>query len=93
MCLRRRRRPACADADLTDEEVANTISHYTQDKFFDDMGRVTEIPDRSRPVRGPHHAQQDTMLWMQKKGIRFIPIYGRQAYKIDGKFKFWAVSR
>src|SRR3989337_1297883 len=23
------------------------------------------------------------------RGIRFIPTDGRQAYKIDGKFKFW----
>ena len=29
--------------DLSDEEVANTdFGTYTQDKFFDDMGRVTE---------------------------------------------------
>jgi tricarballylate dehydrogenase len=26
---------------------------------------------------------------MRDKGVRFIPIYGRQAFKIDGKFKFW----
>ena len=26
---------------------------------------------------------------MRGKGVRFIPIYGRQAFKIDGKFKFW----
>jgi tricarballylate dehydrogenase len=31
----------------------------------------------------------DTLNWMREKGIRFIPIYGRQAFKIDGKFKFW----
>ena len=31
----------------------------------------------------------DTFCWMRDKGIRFIPIYGRQAFKIDGKFKFW----
>ena len=29
--------------DLTDEEAANTdFGTYTEDKFFDDMGRVTE---------------------------------------------------
>jgi tricarballylate dehydrogenase len=21
--------------------------------------------------------------------VRFVPIYGRQAFKVDGKFKFW----
>ena len=31
----------------------------------------------------------DTFCWMRDKGVRFIPIYGRQAFKIDGKFKFW----
>src|ERR1700731_4752054 len=29
--------------DLTEDEIANTdFGTYTQDKFFDDMGRVTE---------------------------------------------------
>src|SRR5438094_8808332 len=31
----------------------------------------------------------DTLNWMREKGVRFIPIYGRQAFKIDDKFKFW----
>jgi tricarballylate dehydrogenase len=31
----------------------------------------------------------DTFCWLRDKGVRFIPIYGRQAFKIDGKFKFW----
>lgn len=25
---------------------------------------------------------------MRSKGLRFVPICGRQAFKIDGKFKF-----
>jgi tricarballylate dehydrogenase len=29
------------------------------------------------------------MHWMREKGIRFMPIYGRQAFKVDGRFKFW----
>src|SRR5579862_6836143 len=31
----------------------------------------------------------DSLNWMRNKGVRLIPIYGRQAFKIDGKFKFW----
>src|SRR6266700_7688129 len=76
--------------DLTDEEVANTdFGTYTQDKFFDDMGRVTEYRTDPDLCELLVTRSKDTMRWMQKKGIRFIPIYGRQAYKIDGKFKFW----
>ena len=34
-------------------------------------------------------AASATMRWMRDKGMRFVPIYGRQAFKVDGKFKFW----
>ena len=30
-----------------------------------------------------------SLLWMRAKGIRFTPIYGRLAFKVNGKFKFW----
>ena len=30
-----------------------------------------------------------TMQWLGGLGIRFLPMYGRQAFKVDGKFKFW----
>lgn len=76
--------------DLTNEEIANTdFGTYTAEKFHDDMGRVTEyranpdlvelLVDRSRP----------TLRWMRGKGVRFAPIWGRQAFKVDGRFKFW----
>jgi len=35
----------------------------------------------------------DALNWMRQKGIRFVPIYGRQAFKIDGRFKFWGGLR
>src|SRR3974390_1329594 len=76
--------------DLTDQEVANSdFGTYTAEKFFDDMGRVTEYRTDPDLCELLVTRSKETMRWMQKKGIRFIPIYGRQAYKIDGKFKFW----
>ncbi len=76
--------------DLTDEEIAATdFGTYTQDQFFDDMARVTQ--DRADPdlVELLVTRSFDTLKWMTTKGIRLIPIYGRQAFKIDGRFKFW----
>src|SRR5579863_4896561 len=29
------------------------------------------------------------MLWMRARGIRFVPIYGRPAFTVEGRFKFW----
>jgi tricarballylate dehydrogenase len=76
--------------DLTDEEIATTdFGTYTRDQFFDDMARVTQ--DRADPdlVEILVTRSFDTLKWMASKGVRLIPIYGRQAFKIDGRFKFW----
>ena len=76
--------------DLTDEEVARTdFGTYTEEQFLDDMGRVTQY--RCDPDLTEILVKQslETLLWMRGKGIRFAPIYGRQAFKVDGKFKFW----
>lgn len=76
--------------DLTAEEIANTdFGTYTEEKFFDDMGRVTEYRTDPELCEMLVKRSKSTMLWMRSKGIRFVPIYGRQAFKIDGKFKFW----
>src|SRR5271170_1079208 len=76
--------------DLSDEEKANTdFGIYSEDQFFEDMGRVTQYhtdPDLVELLVRRSHA---TLKWMRGKGIRFVPIYGRQAFKVDGKFKFW----
>ncbi len=76
--------------DLSDAEVAVAdFGTYTQDKFFDDMGRVTEYRTDPDMCELLVTRSKETMRWLQKKGIRFIPIWGRQAYKIDGRFVFW----
>src|SRR5215831_444844 len=76
--------------DLTEQEIANTdFGTYTEDQFFDDMFRVTQF--RADPDLVEHLVRNSlgTMIWMRQKGVRFVPIYGRQAFKIGGKFKFW----
>ena len=76
--------------DLTDEEIATTdFGTYDEDQFFDDMFRVTQF--RTNPDLCEVLVRQSlsTMVWMRENGVRFVPIYGRQAFKIDGKFKFW----
>ena len=76
--------------DLTDAELANTdFGTYTEDQFFDDMFRVTQHKADPDLVEVLVRQSFPTMKWMREKGVRFQPIYGRQAFKIDGKFKFW----
>ena len=47
------------------------------------------VSRRPRPGRALVRTSLATMVWMREKGVRFVPIYGRQAFKIGGKFKFW----
>jgi tricarballylate dehydrogenase len=76
--------------DLSAEEIASTdFGTYTQDQFFDDMFRVTQYRADPDLVETLVRGSLDTMVWMRGKGMRFVPIYGRQAFKIGGRFKFW----
>lgn len=76
--------------DLTDEEIESTdFGTYTEEQFFDDMARVTQYRSDPDLVDTLVSKSLETMIWMRSKNVRFMPIYGRQAFKIDGKFKFW----
>ena len=76
--------------DLSDAEIETTdFGTYTRDQFFDDMARVTRYRADPDLVETLVTKSLDTLIWMRGKGVRFVPIYGRQAFKIDGKFKFW----
>ncbi|HKV54974.1 MAG TPA: FAD-dependent tricarballylate dehydrogenase TcuA, partial [Candidatus Binataceae bacterium] len=76
--------------DLTDEERANTdFGTYSQDQYYDDLCRVTQYHTNPRLAETLVSHSLETMLWMRAKGVRFAPIYGRQAFKIEGRFKFW----
>jgi tricarballylate dehydrogenase len=76
--------------DLTADEIARTdFGTYTSDQFFDDMFRVTQY--RTDPELCERLVTQsfDAVKWLRQKGMRFAPIWGRQAYNIGGRFKFW----
>ncbi len=76
--------------DLSPTELAGTdFGVYTAAQFFDDMARVTQHRADADLVELLVTRSFATLNWMREKGLRLIPIYGRQAFKIDGKFKFW----
>ncbi len=76
--------------DLTEEEKRNTdFGAYPADQYYDDLCRVTQYRTDPQLAETLVARSFDTMLWMGAKGIRFAPIYGRQAFKVDGRFKFW----
>ncbi len=76
--------------DLSAEEIARTdFGAYTEEQFLDDMARVTEYrcdPDLTEILV---KKSLPTVEWMRGKGLRFTAAWGRQAFKVDGRFKFW----
>jgi tricarballylate dehydrogenase len=76
--------------DLSDEEIARTdFGTYTEARYFDDMARLSGYRMNQELAQVLVSDSLPTMLWMRDNGVRFVPIYGRQAFKIDGRFKFW----
>ena len=76
--------------DLSAEDLANTdFGTYPRQRYFDelmalsgfkaDMALTETLVDQSLP----------TLLWMRERGVRFLPSYGRQTYKVDGRNVFW----
>ncbi|MBC7803943.1 MAG: FAD-dependent tricarballylate dehydrogenase TcuA [Candidatus Parcubacteria bacterium] len=76
--------------ELSDAEIQRTdFGTYTEEQFLDDMGRVTEYrcdPDLTELLVKRSLA---TVEWMRKRGVRFTAAWGRQAFNINGRFKFW----
>ena len=77
--------PEIEDLDLATVDFGS----YTENQYFDDMGRLTEYrcdPDLTELLI---RNSLDAAMTMRRHGVRFQPSLGRQAFKVDGKFRFW----
>jgi tricarballylate dehydrogenase len=76
--------------DLSDEEIRRSdFGTYSVEQFLDDMARVTEYrcdPDLTELLV---KESLPAVEWMRSKGVRFTAAWGRQAFNVGGKFKFW----
>ena len=62
---------------LSEDEFMATLMKVTDHQADEDLGRI--LIGQSR----------ETMRWMRKHKIRFIPMFGRQSFKIEGKHHFY----
>ncbi|KAF2450218.1 FAD/NAD(P)-binding domain-containing protein [Karstenula rhodostoma CBS 690.94] len=74
-----------------DSETAKIIDMepYTPQDFRKDMDRMTSgrtDPALSKALIDESNA---AIKWLAKNGIRFQLSFNRQAYKVDGRYKFW----
>jgi tricarballylate dehydrogenase len=76
--------------ELTAAEVRRTdFGTYPAAAFYDDLGRVTRW--RCDPALAELLVEQSlpTLQWMRSHGVRFLPLYGRQSFEVDGRVRFW----
>src|SRR5262249_2851775 len=75
---------------LANEALSNVdFGTYTEEQFFDDMFEVTEYRTDSELCEILVRNSLKTATWVAQQGVKLQPGLGRQAYKVDGKFKFW----
>ncbi|GAB2965091.1 FAD-dependent tricarballylate dehydrogenase TcuA [Amycolatopsis acidiphila] len=65
------------------------LDPYPESEFLGDLRRVTEgrcDPRLAEILVGESRA---TMGWLHELGLRFELMFHRQAYEVDGRFRFW----
>lgn len=77
--------------DLSEAEVGSigNLPTHSKQKYIDDVMRVTENNADEELVEILAGQSRDTMRWLRKHKLRFIPMFGRQSFKIEGKHHFY----
>jgi len=76
--------------DLSEAEVeAVDVGSYPASQMRDDLLRVTEGRADRELLEALVTEAYAAMLWMRERGVRWVLMYGRQAFEIDGKRRFW----
>jgi tricarballylate dehydrogenase len=76
--------------EIPDSEIENVdFGTYTEAQFLDDMYELTEYRTDPELCEVLVKSSLETAKWVARHGVKLHPGLGRQAYKVDGKFKFW----
>jgi precorrin 3B synthase CobZ len=65
------------------------MTPYSEDDFMKDLMRLTNgrsHPDLAKTLVGE---SRETTHWLAQNGVNFRLSFERQAYEIDGRYKFW----
>lgn len=76
--------------DMSETEAESVdLPPYSQQDFHDDLMRVTEGLSDAKMAHTLVSESLPTMKWMQQKGMRWLLMFGRQSFMVDGKYRFW----
>jgi tricarballylate dehydrogenase len=76
--------------DLSPEEVEKiVIPPISEERFLEDLMKVTDGLSNEAMAELLISRSRETIGWMRTHGVRFIPMYGRQSFFVDGKHHFY----
>lgn len=80
--------PIVNNVDSTTAELID-LEPYTSQNFVDDLSRICS--GRSDPELSKILIEDSNsaIKWLASNGIRYQLSFNRQAYKVDGRYKFW----
>ena len=72
---------------LLDSEVQSSdFGTYSQDEFFAELASMSQYRSDPDVLDAVVCSSLDTLRWMLTKGVRFMPVYGRQAFMVEGQY-------
>ncbi len=82
----------CRDV-LTDlspaEREGIVLPPHDRQHFYDQLMKVTHHQSDENLAWRLIDGSRPTMAWLRGHGIRFIPMFGRQSFQVDGKHHFY----
>jgi tricarballylate dehydrogenase len=76
--------------DLSEAEVDQIVMpKLSKEQYIEDLMRVTEDESDEQLAEMLIGRSRETIVWMRSYGVRFIPMFGRQSYKVEGKHHFY----
>lgn len=76
--------------DLSQSDIDNTdFGRYTAEDYLDDLGRTTQWHCDPELAEALVRQSTETVQWLHGRGVKFVPRFGRYAFKHEGKFKFF----
>ena len=76
--------------DLSEAEASQIVLPVVnKEGYLDDLRRVTEGQTDDTLSELLVGRSRDTMSWMRRHRVRFLPMFGRQSFKVEGKHHFY----
>src|SRR5271157_569727 len=71
--------------DLSDAEAKQMyVPPFTAETYMDDLMKVTENLSEPELADLLVNRSRETVVWMREKGVRWIPMFKRQSYLVNG---------